>query len=470
MRARTVKYSFQQLSDWRDSVYRNLLGSVPGIVYDDLDEANNSVTIGVDRTSTAQAAVLSRLEALGIPRAAVRIQLTSAAKPAGGSASSAIGRDPGYPITGTTPTLEGGYIIFRVEPNSSVHYCSLGLIVDTWDGRGALTASHCSADVYAIDSPAAAFYNQSGLSFGSELLDPLPTSTYWNMPGRGSDVLMIKLNGNHASRRGTIARPNGPAGGPSTDGRHDIDTANPYWNVTETSGPWYGAPVNKVGITTGWTAGTIDVTCADLTVGHWTTPAYNYAIRCANRMFLWAGDGDSGSPVFVENNDGEGDKTVKLLGFMSAIENATNHRSNSSWYTNYNSFLNEIVGWQAQSIIPFSELFLSTPSVNGSVAANNAVLSWSPVSGSTFSTATQYRVTTWQSQTTYDYDLDTYYESTTTPSTTTTTSTSTSSSGFSMLSDCSVFSYPPYTIITHFIVTAWNQGIRSSVSNEVCFQ
>jgi len=75
-------YSFQQLSDWRDSVYLRMLGPVKGVIYDDLDEVANRVTIGVaSAVPSARGEATAMLTKLGIPLAAVNFVTAEPLRP-----------------------------------------------------------------------------------------------------------------------------------------------------------------------------------------------------------------------------------------------------------------------------------------------------------------------------------------------------------------------------------------------------
>src|ERR1041385_5694380 len=47
-RSRSAKFTFLELAGWRDLVTKNLFGPNSGILWDDADEVNNKVAIGID--------------------------------------------------------------------------------------------------------------------------------------------------------------------------------------------------------------------------------------------------------------------------------------------------------------------------------------------------------------------------------------------------------------------------------------
>ena len=129
--------------------------------------------------------------------------------------------------------------------------------------------------------------------------------------------------------------------GTNTDGSRTVDGAQPWFYVTDVAFSVYnGQIVNKVGRTTGWTSGHIDVTCADLAIDSY------FAVRCANRTFMWAGTGDSGGPAFARNGGGA-DSTVTLFGTMFYLEHGSPGsdnllRSNTSWFSSYRAFESDL--------------------------------------------------------------------------------------------------------------------------------
>ena len=72
------QYTMSQLAAWTRRAGRVL--GLPGVVFVDLDEAQNRVAVGVDDVSRTQA-VQKMLASLDIPRAAVVIETTEPIKP-----------------------------------------------------------------------------------------------------------------------------------------------------------------------------------------------------------------------------------------------------------------------------------------------------------------------------------------------------------------------------------------------------
>ena len=78
MRAVAGQYTLSQLAAWTKRATRVM--ELPGVVFVDLDEAQNRVAIGVDDSSRTEA-VRKRLTALEIPPAAVVVEITDPIEP-----------------------------------------------------------------------------------------------------------------------------------------------------------------------------------------------------------------------------------------------------------------------------------------------------------------------------------------------------------------------------------------------------
>jgi hypothetical protein len=80
-----------------------------------------------------------------------------------------------------------------------------------------------------------------------------------------------------------------------------------------------GGAVDKVGVTTGWTRGTVSATCAALPV--YSAPnTLDHVTLCTNRVAgSRAGQGDSGGPVFASPNSNTA--TIYPVGILIGGEN-----------------------------------------------------------------------------------------------------------------------------------------------------
>jgi hypothetical protein len=122
---------------------------------------------------------------------------------------------------------------------------------------------------------------------------------------RRSDASRARYNTSTASSRGIIAKTTGVNTGSLTTSGNFTITAQ------DDAGTTFSGTVNKVGRTTGWTAGTVSGTCATVNVS-----GSNIQQLCqtlvTNTGANIVGSGDSGSPVFkITSGD-----NVTLIGIL----------------------------------------------------------------------------------------------------------------------------------------------------------
>ncbi|MFP5287247.1 MAG: hypothetical protein ACLGI9_16025, partial [Thermoanaerobaculia bacterium] len=114
---------------------------------------------------------------------------------------------------------------------------------------------------------------------------------------RRSDAVFVAYDQASLSEKGKIANPIscGFAAGPV-----DIDPAQPRRPLTGFTfgSPLVGAPVTKVGRTTGCTIGFHTHSCVDANVADTII-----TMLCQNRVSGVSAGGDSGSPVFLDGGD-----------------------------------------------------------------------------------------------------------------------------------------------------------------------
>jgi hypothetical protein len=399
--AQKADYSFQQLSDWRDLVYEHILG-MDGVAFDDLDEVRNRVTIGVSARGGAEAAVMKQLLALGIPVRAIHFEPAERSTPtvaAHGATRQVM--NPGGDLLGPYDELGGGYVIY---PSG----CTAGFAADFYGARVLATASHCTQTRYHVDGGAITGYQINGSTIGTETYDPETTSSYcqWDgsglgwgyhcYPARGSDAALYSMNGAMPTRRGAIARPTVRQHALLTNPQRVVNPTNPWFYVTSTEyGHPVGSIVEKVGRITGWTWGSITASCVDLVDTH------DYAERCAIATDMWVGQGDSGAPVFMQDNPNDSsNSSVKLMGILSSTVSSTTWNGvdvgATSYYTSYRSFENEL-GVLDQGILnPISNV-LSAPVLTGTLSGGSPVLSWNASGGTGIDGPVTYSVyvTSW---------------------------------------------------------------------------
>ena len=267
-------YSFAQLKTWHDGM-AEVLGT-PGVTMTDIDDRTNRLTVGVEDAGLAASAVASVLAKVGIPQTAVTVVTATAVTPNL--------RDRTRPLhAGTQIQLGGG------------GNCTLGFPANRGGTFGFVTNSHCSTIRSAVDS---GDYWQStrpaggGDTVGVETVDPAMFTGAGCPAGRScrrSDANFVRTNNGAPISQGRIAR--APIGSLDWNG---TDT----FRINTVGQAFNGDAVQKVGRTTGRTAGPVTSTCVNSNVAGTT-----FTMLCQDRASYTAGGGDSGSPVFVLTNN-----------------------------------------------------------------------------------------------------------------------------------------------------------------------
>lgn len=287
---RQGQFDFPSLARWRDIVSGQLLGVVPGVVMSDADEAANRVTIGIDeaRHPGARAEGLQRLVRLGVPANAVRFIASQpvspdVARPTALAAAAMMFLNQN--LLDVPSPVVAGYRIFAPGP------CTLGPVVEHNGHPAALTNSHCTSVMYAVDS--ADLMTSDFFVIGHEVADPGPLC---GSNCRRSDAALMYLNGGVPYDLGRIARTVNVTFTWGVAGSLDVDQGNPTRDVIGVVGLWdvvAGMEVYKTGAKTGTTGGTVSNTCSD----EMGTDGYMRA--CSIRSTYYSAGGDSGSPVYT---------------------------------------------------------------------------------------------------------------------------------------------------------------------------
>lgn len=321
---RQAQYTFSQLAAWRDVISGSFLGT-RGLISVDADEVRNRVTLGVDKLAR-QGELIAAIVNKGIPPAALAFEQTYEAEPEDWvrADTDVVIPPPGTEVTSYFEPVPGGVMIsYRIPfitPPDSADYCTMGfggkslnptVRASRGDSIFMLTASHCSSKFWGLYrgiADSTDYYQPTAahkyVSFnpqyylGREKLDPdsLPCCVdhYWY---RYTDALLADVRETRHLFIGRVAKPQFYQTPRSNGlpGSFTIDQSDPYFYVTrqETSVP-VGSVVDKVGIRTGWTRGTVNSTCVD----RWNATT-KYKWLCNTLAYYWSDKGDSGAPVFI---------------------------------------------------------------------------------------------------------------------------------------------------------------------------
>ncbi|HEX6904930.1 MAG TPA: trypsin-like serine protease [Thermoanaerobaculia bacterium] len=291
VRVRQADYEFAELVGWRLEL-RALLG-LPGVVYLDVDEATNRVVLGVDATSRTKSLDRDRLEAellfRNVPREAVEIRET-------GTFAEVLGvQDKFRPAPGGVQISFTGFL------------CTLGFNATRGNVFGFVTNSHCSLARGTDDGTRYYQSSQAGGAIGTKLADPEYITDSRCPAGRKcrfSDSAFVKYDKKNLGAVAKIVRPT------NASSSLTVNPANARFTITKKNGgAASGQTVNKVGRSTGWSAGPVTATCADI-----SSSVTEYTQFCQNVVRADTQGGDSGSPVFIRTNK----NNITLVGILWA--------------------------------------------------------------------------------------------------------------------------------------------------------
>lgn len=256
------------------------------VVLADVDEVNNRVMVGVS-TPAAQQRVLAFARQVG-GSDALEVELMEPIT-------------PHFQLTDSIRPVGGG---LTVGPSG----CTLGFVAARAGQVGLVTASHCSAQMWALDGGLLT-QNQYGGSIGNEVADPSGFTGAVNgytCPGgyvcRTSDAAFYSLSWD--------ATPgvNRPIAWPQ---QLNTLTFQGYGYVKYQSSPPAGITVQKVGVTTGRTKGIVTSTCAAVPQN-----GYNRIVTCSTQANLYSAPGDSGAPVYRNANGAPLNPDIELYGAL----------------------------------------------------------------------------------------------------------------------------------------------------------
>jgi hypothetical protein len=294
LHVREARYGWQQLQRWQDAATDGAF-SVNGTVFVDNDETTNRVHIGVENIGTA-GQVRAAAARLGVPDDAVIVdQVEPIVQVA--SLQNVIDR----------PVRAG------VQINFPGFLCSVGFNATTPAGQKSfITASHCTSKQGGVENTP--YYQPlqsvNGTLIATEVADPAYTKLA-GCPGgrvcRYSDASRAAYASGANQALGLIARTSGA-------NNHSLDIIGSFSITADDCTPSsvggclpVGTTINKVGRTTGWTAGTLTNRCVNTGV-----QGSRIVQLCQNFVSAGVGGGDSGSDVFQVTST----TNVKLAGVL----------------------------------------------------------------------------------------------------------------------------------------------------------
>lgn len=248
---------------------------IPGVVYTDAREDLGRLEIGVESRGRSGAAIAQVLERLGISSSQVSIVETQ-------------------PLIQMATLRDDVAEVGGVQIHFSRYLCTLGFNAVDGAQNSFITNSHCTSRQGGVEGTT--YYqpqsNVNSTAIGTEVEDP----TYFRggaCPAtrqcRYSDAARVRYAASVPFALGALARTTAP-----NTGSLEISQVS---NIAGDRSTVLGETVNKVGRTTGWTQGTVTGTCVNVNVS-----GSRLTLLCQNLVTAGVGPGDSGSPVFSDND------------------------------------------------------------------------------------------------------------------------------------------------------------------------
>jgi hypothetical protein len=320
IKLRTGRYSFSQLVAWTEGK-AVAIRRIPGVIGIDANEGTNRITFFV-RNESLVPAIYAEARRVGLPDDVIEIS-----KAHFSFASSDLSLM--YRPTG------GG-----IEINNGSEYnggtCTLGLNVTLPSGvKGFYTASHCATpDNFGAGLTGAPIWQpyKDAVGQGGPLIGHIAINPAWNatdtmctagLPCAHVDAMFVSYD-NPAVWSGQIASMNTLAtlnAGSLYLGQFTGFFSNVNVNPSAAD-YWEGRSVDKIGRTTGWTRGVIEHTCTHVDADNEENgnPTQTATLLCQQVVKgAYAGNGDSGSPVFASNGL-NGTTPAKALGILSSVD------------------------------------------------------------------------------------------------------------------------------------------------------
>jgi hypothetical protein len=288
-----ARYGWKQLERWQESATVEAL-AVPGAVFVDNDETTNRVLVGVaDLGATGQ--IRAAVARLGIPDDAVIVERA----------------DPIHQVA-TLQNVVDRPVRAGVQINFPGFLCSVGFNATSGTQKSFITASHCTTTQGGVESTPywQPLQTTAPTKIATEVSDPVYVKGGPGCPSgrkcRVSDASRAAYVNGANQALGRIARTSGANNGSlSIVGSFSITSDDCKGTLGGCLA--VGTRVNKVGRTTGWSAGNITNTCVNVGVS-----GTSIVHRCQTLVSARVGGGDSGSDVFQVTSS----TNVKLAGIL----------------------------------------------------------------------------------------------------------------------------------------------------------
>lgn len=285
-----AQYGWKQLERWQAAATVEGL-AISGAVFVDNDETLNRIRIGVSDMGAA-GQLRAAVTRTGVPDAALVIERV----------------DPIVQVA-TLQDVVDRPVRGGVQINFPGYLCSVGFNATSGGQRSFITASHCTNKQGGVESTPywQPLQSVNGTQLATEVADPVYVKGGGCPRGkmcRYSDASRAAYINGADQALGLIARTSGANNGSLTiTGSFSITSDD-----CGTTGGCLaaGTTVNKVGRTTGWTAGAITNTCVN--TGVQGTRIVQF---CQTFVSAGVGGGDSGSNVFQVTGS-----SVKLVGSL----------------------------------------------------------------------------------------------------------------------------------------------------------
>lgn len=274
MRVLHADFAWSDLEAWRGKASPAAL-ALRGAVFAGADGSTNRLRIGVERGSGAAGQVRSALARLGIPDAAVTVEET----------------DPIIQLATLQDQVRP--VVAGLQINFPGFLCSIGFNAVLKGKAGFVTASHCTTTEGGVEATPywQPLRSVAPTQIATETADPEYTTGGTCPAGRRcrtSDASFAEYINSTPNTLGSIART-------ASTKKRDLTIVGSFTITDDAPSADFpvGAVVNKVGRTTGWSQGTVALSCVDVNVS-----GTDITQLCQTIVSATVGAGDSGSDVF----------------------------------------------------------------------------------------------------------------------------------------------------------------------------